>query len=485
MNNDENKFMLYHFLNQRLKTKGTHIEDNKEMTLDTFNQYFRTFNSAKENSHIKTLDEYNGKFLNFVYENLKRTEKPSRSNNTGTAANQKRKLINQNFKNESLFDSQYAQQSTGVNHIDNPYFQPQINKIGVSTQENFINGKQMLVDNTYDSSTSLPDTEYRRQKEYITSQECEPNKKFISNDKANSQFNFHDQFSEPEKIDFNQNISNCNVCEQNYYAIFNSRDRDVSKFLFHDNFQLDFSEPIKNIREIKCQHIILPNLNYFEYEPFIFLQIVEIDQLFTGSQNFYSSMFAKILPICVSPLQRFVTCFPAKTKKKYYNQPIASLSRLSFRLCTSTGAPLALPTDVFQIKRIDTAPHENNTVYKIALVNHGRNQTDCFYNWFKSVCHTCDPISITSLSEAKQQLYFLQFENYDSWDCPTIVVYASSLKITNRNLKFDDIINYSQLNTSTPPQNWLCSFNKISVTILLKFKILDINNNLIHSQIVK
>lgn len=481
MSTNDNKLILYQFLNKRLKSN---------LSVDKFSSYYKTFNTDPSNQEIRNLDDYNSKFLNFVlYSEEKSNGSKSYESKNNIPPNQnKRKLVNQNIKNQGLFET------TNNGEILNPYFQPQMPKSAagahslLETTENF-NNFDNVPDIIYSKNTfgnNTPDTanenvfnqELKMHREHILSPECEPNKKFISNDKNPSIF--QEQFSLPEKIDFNNSLSACNVCEQSFYAICNSRDREVTKFPFHDYFQIHFSQPIKNIIEIKCQHIILPNLNYFEFEPFLFLQIPEIDQLFVGSQNFYSNMFAKILPICASPAQRFITCFPAKTKKKFNNQPVASISRLSFKLCSSNGNPLPLPTDVFQIIKIENTIWDNSSVYKITMINQPRNQNECFFSWLKSACHIFDPIYITGIPEIRQQLHYLHFEKYDSFECSNIVLYASPLKITNQ--LFSDI-NFTLL--TSPTQNCFCSFNKMTVTILLKFKILDINNNLIHSQIVK
>lgn len=482
-NTNENNYALYQFLNQKLKNEG------KNISIEKFNQYYKNFVNGSSGKDIKTIADYNSKFLNYVFSNENQNETLDYNiSNNKIISKEKRKLLSQiqNEKKVNYQSEDYGYDKNSRFAEMNPYFQPQIanntsnnydSERNTSNNENFSNNSNF--EKSFDSNINL-DT-INSNLDTISSENCGPNKKFISNEKKmNKLDNYQNQFSIPEKLDYNQNINPCNVCEQNVYIICNSRDRDVTKFPFHDYFQVEFSQPLKNIKEIKCQHVTLPNLNYFEFEPFLFLQVPEIDQLFGGSQNFYSNMFAQILPTCVNHCQRFITCFPAKTKKKYYNQPIASLSRLSFRLCTSNGNPLHLPTDVLPINNIESAVWGNSTVFKITMVNQARNHSECFFNWLKSVCRVFDPIFITGVPEIRQQLLYLDFEQYNEYNCANIILYACSNKMPIDSLS--DLNFSSSLNVTN---NCFCSFNKMTIAVLLKFKILDINNNLIHSQIVK
>jgi hypothetical protein len=493
-NTNENNYVLYQFLSQKFKNEG------KTISIEKFNQYYKNFINTTSSNDIKTIPEYNSRFLNYVFSienNLETETLGSNILNNKMILKDKRKLLSQNqndkIRNSNLEDYVYDKNFRSAEM--NPYFQPQIgnstlnsindNKFKNNESNNNNNNNKLNNENFSDNFVEIGDSknivDSKKNLDFISSENCGPNKKFISNEKKiNKLDGYQTQFSIPEKLDYNQDINPCNVCEQSVYIICNSRDRDVTKFPFHDYFQVEFSQPIKNIKEIKCQHVTLPNLNYFEFEPFLFLQIPEIDQLFGGTQNFYSNMFAQILPTCVNHCQRFITCFPAKTKKKYYNQPIASLSRLTFRLCTSNGNPLHLPTDVFQISNIENCVLSNSTVYKITMINQARNHSECFFNWLKSVCRLFDPIFVTGVPEIRQQLLYLDFERYDDYNCPNIILYACSYKIP---IDLLPDLNFSS--TLTVTNNCFCSFNKMTITVLLKFKILDLNNNLIHSQIVK
>jgi hypothetical protein len=272
--------------------------------------------------------------------------------------------------------------------------------------------------------------------------------------------------------------------EQDLYVICNSRDRDVTKFPFHDYFQIELSQVIKNVVQVQCKNVILPNLNFFESEPYLFLQIVELDQTFQGSNQAYSRMFAQIHPEVKNPAQKFVCCKTSKAKKNFYNNPVASISRLTLRLCSSNGTPFPIPTDVFQVVKIENALNQGTSIYRITIVDQPRNQNliPCFYVWLKGACRTYDPVFITGIPEFRQQLFFLDFETSDPDGCigTQIVLFASSLKITN--LIFSDIdfgLFASELG------NCLCSFNKLAITAQLEIKILDVDTKNIHSTIVK
>jgi hypothetical protein len=409
------------------------------------------------------------------------------------------------MENEELYHANYH------DHEQQARFRHKQNNLPNPNESHVVNSQKNSFMKESDKNSSLIYSNY--ESEVTEAKEAQaPGKR--EHEKGSTSVSKHSIFSKQfelmDRVDFDGNSfvplgnqpdsKNGGYQNESIYVLCNSRDRDVTKFPFHDYFQVQFSSPIKNIIEIKCENIILPNLNYFEFEPYLFLQVTEIDQLFQGSSNMYSKMFAQILPCHENPIQKFITCFPAKTKKKFYNNPLASLSRLSFRLCTSNGNPLPLSTDVFQIIQIENTIYESANIYKITLMNQPRNQNLCFYKWLKESCHIYDPIFITGIPEIRQQLYYLDFDDnipvgneplgvlrqndllssFELVQNQNIVLYASPLKITN--VLFSDL-NFNLLQDKF--QHCFCSFNKMSVSILLKFKILNFDNKIIYSQIVK
>lgn len=512
--NITNKQNLFNFLNQKYKLNINDVDFENQ--LNHFTKSF-IYIYPEQNQKDCTLNDLNQSFLENILNKKSLV---------------KRRLVNQRSKSSGYVSQVVGEQpevsfDTNQTFLENPYFQPQINYDLKSynqprlmdKQNNFanlneshtINSQKNSFDKAGDKISSLmhsnSETNDSEANEASRKKEKENNAGATSVSKHSI---FSKQFELMDRVDFDGNSfvplgnqpdsKNGGYQDQSIYVLCNSRDRDVTKFPFHDYFQVQFSSPIKNIVEIKCENIILPNLNYFEFEPYLFLQVTEIDQLFQGSNNMYSKMFAQILPCHETPIQKFITCFPAKTKKKFYNNPVASLSRLSFRLCTSNGNPLPLSTDVFQIIQIENTIYESSNIYKITLMNQPRNQNLCFYKWLKESCHIYDPIFITGIPEIRQQLYYLDFDDNIALSneplgalrqndllsslalvqSQNIVLYASPLKITN--VLFSDL-NFNLLQDKF--QHCFCSFNKMSVSILLKFKILNFDNKIIYSQIVK
>jgi hypothetical protein len=359
--------------------------------------------------------------------------------------------------------------------IYNPYFQPQVNPSMTSFASTAETTKDQAIhyNSFHDGSKELECFQEKNKGDHDADFVKE---KGLSSD-ANLSL-YSSQFEVPSAPKYFPTIEKSQ--HQEIHLICNSRDRDVTKFPFHDYFQIELSKVVRNIVKIKCVNVILPNLNFFEFEPFLFLQIYEFDQIYEGSQLFYSKMFAQILATNEPPAQRFITCDTVKSSKKFYNNPLASLSRMTVRLCKSNGAPLPLPTDVFQIVSVENAIYENGSIYRITVLNQPRNLNGCFYEWLKASCHIFDPIYITGLPEVRQELYYLDFEmGALSPECP-IIIYASSLKVTKR--LFSDI-NFCSLGATFA--NCLCSFNKIAVSVQLNVKYQDVDTKFLHSTIVK
>jgi hypothetical protein len=455
-NNIENKKLLYEFLNK--KFNGLLLQNEYD---NIFESYLKLYGNLYPN-----VNDFNSNFLQFFLQKYKTKRKLVQSNNL---SNQNQNP-NQNFinNNQSVLDQKYFQPQVG--YSKNSY----LNKNQNPNQNTNSNANDSNLVENYDSKLNSNNE--------LNSNELNNNNNESQCDEVNKSFDktniFSQQFELMDKKKFYPEIQETN--DQNFYIICNSRDRDFTKYPFHDYFQIEFSQPIKNIKEIKCENIILPNLNYFDFEPFLFLQLNEIDQLFIGSTNYYSNMFAQILPICALSSQKFITCFPSKTKKKYYINPISSLARLTVRLCSSNGKSLPLPTDVFQVVQIENSLFNGNSVYKITMLNQPRNLNQCFFTWLKESMHIFDPIYISGIPEIRQQLYYLNFEKYDSYDCSNIILYASPLKIT---CQLFSNLDFTLFRDSC--QTCFCSFNKMAITILLKIKTIDIENKIIHSQIVK
>lgn len=434
---------LYNFLNDRSSNKLSTSEFHAY--LDSFQKNQIDHPPLRSNNAAENLNAMNDRFLSFVLQKTPRSKS--------------RKLLASPSVTAYTDDSN--NQITRPSAV-NPYFQPQIQQPLKSI--GYLSGGGM-------SSQKEPDS-------------CRENgaQKDTGGNNHDTNMNlFSKQFQSISKIDDHLIHK---PRDQDLYVICNSRDRDVTKFPFHDYFQIELSQVIKNVVQVHCKNVILPNLNFFESEPYLFLQIVELDQTFQGSNQAYSKMFAQIHPEVKNPTQKFVCCKTSKAKKNFYNNPVASISRLTLRLCSSNGTPFPIPTDVFQVVKIENALNQGTSLYRITMIDQPRNQNliPCFYAWLKGACRTYDPIFITGVPEFRQQLFFLDFETLDpGGDIGTpIVLFASSLKITN--LIFSDI-DFGLF--ASEVGNCLCSFNKLSITAQLEIKILDVDTKNIHSTIVK
>lgn len=403
---------LYNFL----KTKSNIELETFEVNLEYFKKM--TLNNGKN----MQLNELNSSFLNFM---LEKKDKPKRKFVTPPNV-----MLNQNNIIVENF---------------NPNFQPQLEE------------KSLLLESYANPKTF--------NNEINSNQMHNKQESFPNNIDKNNIFakQFENNIQTP--IGFHPMIKNTQ--EQNMYLIINSRDRDITKFPFHDYFQIELNTLIKNIYEIKCENIIIPNINFFEYEPFIFLQIKEFDQIIFGSSSVYSSMFVQIPPSIEKVCQKFINIHPIKMKKKYYTNPIASLSRLTVRLCNSNGNPLLFPTDAFPVLFIENGVGEYNHLYKFTLQNMPRNSNICFYDWLKSCMKKFDPLFITGIPEFRQQFYYLDFDMIDTSN-ESIVCFATSLKfspnsiISYKDIQFDKFCDINQ--------TVLLSFNKLSCCFSLKIK---------------
>lgn len=378
-----------------------------------------TYNSIINDTNMKNkkIQEINKLFLEKVIYSFNKK-------NSTTQITNKNKLVPKVKVNLSTIDNSkltekinYAPLSEldfvkqNINDINtNPYFQPQVNTKPTTTTNS----------NDYQNNITLNSTST------------------IENSKVeypiqSSNSIFQSQFQNNINLNSNNHTDNHSINKikkSNYYIMIDSRDRDITIFPFHDHFQISLLKIYKNISSIKLENIIMPNIQLFNYTPYILLTTNEFDDIYSGSNTLYSKVFAHIYPNYTCKEQRFITFSLHNAKKKFKINTLSNLSKLSIRLLNSNGHPLMMPTDTFQIISIE---FDGTNLYRMCVKNHPRNYQPFFYEWLTSTLLMYDLIYISGVPELRQPLHFISINknNFDSFcsDTDPLIIIASSMKI--------------------------------------------------------
>jgi hypothetical protein len=133
--------------------------------------------------------------------------------------------------------------------------------------------------------------------------------------------------------------------------VVNSKDRDANAYPSSSSFQIQFQKEYRNISSIELIQAIVPNTNSVNLEPYLVLQIDEIDNVMDCNDAHISKAFA-ILGLHPSDgaflyLDRCIHENIIKT----YRQPKASLDRMTISVRGVDGTLFDFGTDSAPISK--------------------------------------------------------------------------------------------------------------------------------------
>lgn len=121
------------------------------------------------------------------------------------------------------------------------------------------------------------------------------------------------------------------------FLVVSSHDRDHTLFPNTNSFQIHLKTEYKNIKSIELIQAIVPNQNEVGNEPYLVLQIDEIDDVMDSNDDVISKGFALMgLAPSSGPFLYLDKCIHENTVK-YYTQPKASLDRMTISIKSMDG----------------------------------------------------------------------------------------------------------------------------------------------------
>ena len=162
------------------------------------------------------------------------------------------------------------------------------------------------------------------------------------------------------------------------YFTISSKDRDLSTFPKSNRYNINLDQEYKNVVRIELIQAIIPDKNSVLLEPYILLQIDELDNFIASKDNNISNSFSilHLTPPAVSGSFINVNKAEYENITLEYKTPRASLNKFTIRLCDASGTPFEFGGD----STLDKA-YQNLFVFKIVTLEKSRNaiQTRSIY----------------------------------------------------------------------------------------------------------
>lgn len=135
--------------------------------------------------------------------------------------------------------------------------------------------------------------------------------------------------------------------EKIHYLTISSKDRDVVAYPNVNNYSIKFPNEFKNIHSIELIQAIIPDQNDVQDEPYLLLQVDEIQDVMVSNDKNISNAFAILQLASPTRSGTFIQIDRRihEYTVKYYDTPKAYLSKMSITILDSEGNPFDFGTD--------------------------------------------------------------------------------------------------------------------------------------------
>jgi hypothetical protein len=132
-----------------------------------------------------------------------------------------------------------------------------------------------------------------------------------------------------------------------HYLTISSKDRNVTAYPNVNQYSIKFPNEFKNIHSIELIQAIIPDQNDVQDEPYLLLQIDEIQDVMVSNDKNIANAFAILQLAAPTRAGTFIQIDRRihEYTVKYYDTPKAYLSKMSITILDSTGAPFDFGTD--------------------------------------------------------------------------------------------------------------------------------------------
>lgn len=122
------------------------------------------------------------------------------------------------------------------------------------------------------------------------------------------------------------------------FLVVSSHDRDHNVYPSTSSYQIQFQKEYKNVTSIELIQAIVPNQNNVDEEPYLVLQIDEVNEVMDSNDDTISKGFALMgLVPSSGPFLYLDKCIHENTVKNYV-QPKASLDRMTIHIRKYDGS---------------------------------------------------------------------------------------------------------------------------------------------------
>lgn len=135
--------------------------------------------------------------------------------------------------------------------------------------------------------------------------------------------------------------------EKVHYLTISSKDRDVTAYPNVNSYSLKFPNEFKNIQSIELIQAIIPDKNNVQDEPYLLLQVDEIQDVMVSNDKNIANSFAILQLASPTKAGTFIQIDRRihEYTVKYYDTPKAYLSKLTITILNSDGVPFDFGTD--------------------------------------------------------------------------------------------------------------------------------------------
>lgn len=127
--------------------------------------------------------------------------------------------------------------------------------------------------------------------------------------------------------------------EKESYLIVTSKSRDATLYPSSSNFSVELQDEYRNIRSIELVQAIIPDKGNVTQEPYLLLQINEIDNVMDSPDDVIRKSFAFLCTNTATEPDYFITIDRSvhENTPKVYSNLRASLSKMTLRVVDSNG----------------------------------------------------------------------------------------------------------------------------------------------------
>lgn len=191
-----------------------------------------------------------------------------------------------------------------------------------------------------------------------------------SNSTAFSQNNYNNVYKSSQlSVDQEPDIEYQQLTE---YITISSRDRDIEQYPTVSRYTIPLPKEFKNIISLELIQAIVPDKNNVLEEPYLVLQIDELDDVMVSNDRNISDGFALLQLATPNTSGGFIMCDKRihENTTKYFRTPKASLAKMTVTVNDCDGTPFDFGNDS---PNPPNKAFQNTFVFKIISLEKKRN----------------------------------------------------------------------------------------------------------------